>query len=388
MQANRPDAAADAADAVPAPTVRALGLMSGTSCDGIDAAIIETDGLRIARIGATLSQPYAPSVRNRLRAALGTLDPLPELERALTELHADAVMALLAKARLAPSDVRLIGFHGQTVLHAPERRLTRQIGDGALLARLTGIDVVNDFRSRDVAEGGEGAPFAPLFHWAMARALEKPLAVLNIGGVANVTWIGADSIGSDGPDGAASLLAFDTGPGNALIDDWAQRHTGRPVDVDGQLARAGRVDAGALAALMAHPYFAMPAPKSLDRNAFGAAPAEALSPADGAATLAAFTVAAVAAGARLLPAPARRRQVTRGGRHNPHLMASLAQALGAPVQPVEAVGWDGDMLEAQAFAFLAVRSLYGWFLSLPGTTAVPAPVTGGRLHRHLSPAAG
>jgi anhydro-N-acetylmuramic acid kinase len=375
MQATLADPAAKAPESPPSRTVRALGLMSGTSCDGIDAALIDTDGVRIEQIGASLSRPYAPAFRNRLRAALGTLDPLPDLERELTELHADAVRALLAKARLQPSEVRLVCFHGQTVFHAPERRITRQIGDGALLARLIGIDVVNDFRSNDVAEGGEGAPFAPLFHWAMARGLEKPLAVLNIGGVANVTWIGPDAA-----DGAPALLAFDTGPGNAMIDDWAQRHTGRPIDVDGALAGAGHVDEAALATLMSHPYFAMRAPKSLDRNAFNPGPVEHLSPADGAATLAAFTVAAVAAGAALFLTPARRWIVTGGGRHNPLLMASLAKTLGAPAQPVEAVGWDGDMVEAQAFAFLGVRSLYGQSLSLPGTTGVPRALTGGRLH--------
>jgi anhydro-N-acetylmuramic acid kinase len=376
MQATLSDPAGEVREAPSSGTVRALGLMSGTSCDGIDAALIETDGVRIERIGASLSVPYVPAFRDRLRAALGTLDPLPELERALTELHAEAVSALLAKAGLAPADVGLVGFHGQTVFHAPERRITRQIGDGALLARLTGIDVVDDFRSRDVAAGGEGAPLAPLFHWAMARDRDKPLAVLNIGGVANVTWIGPDA-----PDGKPVLLAFDTGPGNALIDDWAQRHTGRPVDVDGRLAGSGHVDASALAALMAHAYFAKRPPKSLDRNAFSPAPVEDLTPADGAATLTAFTVAAVAAGAALFPAPARRWLITGGGRRNPLLMASLAQALGVPVQPVEAVGWDGDMLEAQAFAFLAVRSLNGLHLSMPTTTGVAHDTTGGRLHR-------
>ncbi|MBX6320850.1 MAG: anhydro-N-acetylmuramic acid kinase, partial [Rhodospirillaceae bacterium] len=238
--------------------------MSGTSCDGIDAALVETDGESIASLGPSLSQPYDAAFRERLRAALGTEEPPPGLERELTERHAEAVAALLARSGLDAAAVRVVGFHGQTVLHAPERGLTRQIGDGALLARLTGIDVIDDFRSRDVAAGGQGAPLAPLFHRALADGLETPLAVLNLGGVANVTWIGAEA----GPDGAAALIAFDTGPGNALIDDWARRRTGRPLDADGALARAGRVDAAALAALMAHPYFDRPPPKSLDRNAF------------------------------------------------------------------------------------------------------------------------
>src|SRR5690606_30895011 len=191
----------------------------------IDAALVETDGERIVALGPSLSRPYPPAFRAALRAALGSEAPLPDLEAHLTQLHAEAVEALLAQAHLPAGAVRVIGFHGQTLLHAPERRLTRQIGDGARLAARTGIDVVNDFRSRDVAAGGEGAPLAPLYHWALARDLPRPLAVLNIGGVANVTWIGADAA-----DGSPSLLAFDTGPGNGPIDDWAQRHTGRPLD--------------------------------------------------------------------------------------------------------------------------------------------------------------
>jgi anhydro-N-acetylmuramic acid kinase len=360
--------------AVPGP-VLALGLMSGTSCDGIDAALVETDGERIVALGPRMTRPYPPEFRAALRAALGSETPLPELEGRLTELHADAVKALLAEAHLQPDAVRVIGFHGQTILHAPERRLTRQIGDGAQLAARTGIDVVNDFRSRDVAAGGEGAPFAPLYHWALARELERPLAVLNIGGVANVTWIGEDA-----GEGEPQLLAFDTGPGNAPIDDWAQRHTGRPVDADGALARAGHVDPAALRSLMNHAYFKRPAPKSLDRNAFDLSPVERLSPADGAATLVAFTVEAVAVGAALFPQPAKRWLVTGGGRHNPALMTALPRRLGVPVEPVEAVGWDGDMLEAQAFAFLAVRALRGLPLSLPRTTGVPSPTSGGCLH--------
>ena len=272
-----------------------------------------------------------------------------------------------------PSDVGLLGFHGQTVLHEPEKGRTWQIGDGGLLARLTGIDTVSDFRSADVANGGQGAPFVPLYHQALAAALpERPLAVLNLGGVGNVTWVGT------GPE---DLVAFDTGPGNALVDDWALRHTGRPVDEDGRLARSGRVDGPALAALMQHPYFDRPAPKSLDRDAFDAAPVAGLSPADGAATLVAFTAAAVARSRDILPAAPRRWLVTGGGRRNPAVMAALAEALGQPVAPVESVGWDGDVLEAQAFAYLAVRSLAGLPLSLPTTTGVARPTCGGRLDK-------
>ena len=262
-----------------------------------------------------------------------------------------------------------IGFHGHTIMHRPEERRTWQIGDGALLARLTGIDVVCDFRADDVAAGGQGAPLVPLFHAALAARLDKPLAILNIGGVANVTWLGQDE---------GAILAFDTGPGNAPIDDWALRHLGEPVDRGGALARSGRVDAARLAAFLAHPFFDRSPPKSLDRDDFAAFRDDGLAAADGAATLTAMTAAAVARAAAHFPAPVSRWLVTGGGRHNPVLMDALARCLGAPVAAVESAGWNGDALEAQAFAYLAIRSLEGLPLSLPSTTGVVRPMTGGR----------
>jgi anhydro-N-acetylmuramic acid kinase len=351
----------------------ALGLMSGTSCDGIDAALLTTDGMAHVERGAALSHAYPEDFRGRLRSVLGGKGPVEAVAEELTRRHAMAVVDLLREAGLKATDIGLLGFHGQTVLHEPEKGRTWQIGDGRLLARLTGIDTVSDFRSADVANGGQGAPFVPLYHQALAATLaERPLAVLNLGGVGNVTWVGEQ------PE---DLVAFDTGPGNALVDDWALRHTGKPVDKDGNLARGGRVDRSALAALMAHPYFDRPAPKSLDRDAFDAAPIAKLSPADGAATLVAFTAAAVARSRDILPAPPRRWLVTGGGRRNPAMMAALAEALGRPVAAVESVGWDGDVLEAQAFAYLAVRSLAGLPLSLPTTTGVARPTCGGRLDK-------
>ncbi len=351
--------------------ILALGLMSGTSCDGVDAALVETDGLRTIRCGLARTLPYDAAFRTRLRSVLGGNVDSSEVERELTEIHADAVRGLLGEAGVARQQVGVIGFHGQTILHDPARRQTWQIGDGALLARLAGIDVVNDFRSADVAAGGQGAPFVPLYHAALAARLERPLAVLNIGGVANVTWIGEHD---------DELLAFDTGPGNALLDDWALRHTGRPVDAGGRLAGAGRVNAAALSTLLSNRYFDEPAPKSLDRDAFDVSALASLTPPDGAATLVAFTVAAIVRAAALFPRPPRRWLVTGGGRHNPAIMLALAQSL-AQVDPIEAVGWDGDALEAQAFGYLAVRSLRGLPLSLPGTTGVPRPMPGGKLHR-------
>ncbi len=271
--------------------ILALGLMSGTSCDGVDAALVATDGRSSLRCAETVTLAYPEDFRQRLRDAMVNREAPPAVVEELTRRHADAVAELLSRAATQAHEVGVVGFHGQTLLHEPEKRRTWQIGDGALLARLTGIDTVSDFRSADVAAGGQGAPFAPLFHRALAEShgkpLPRPLAVLNIGGVANVTWIGA---------GEDEIIAFDTGPGNALIDDWALRHLGRPVDEDGRLAAAGAVDARALEALLDDAYFARPAPKSLDRDAFDPSPLEELSPADGAATLVAFTAAAVVRG--------------------------------------------------------------------------------------------
>jgi anhydro-N-acetylmuramic acid kinase len=350
---------------------RIIGLMSGTSLDGIDAAMIETDGAGAVVPGPFLTLPYDPALRQRIRGVLGGKGATDAVERELTEAHAEAVKRLIARHDLGTVD--LIGFHGHTILHAPDRHHTWQLGDGALLAKLTGIDVVADFRSADVAAGGEGAPLVPLYHAALARGLERPLALLNIGGVANLTWIGAGA-----PEEGDQLLAFDTGPGNAMIDDWVLAQTGAPFDRDGVLAASGTIDQALLARFLAHPYFARRPPKSLDRDDFAAFRPTGLSLEDGAATLAAMTVAAIARGAAHFPAPARRFLVTGGGRHNAALMAMLANRLGAPVAPVEAVGWDGDALEAQAFAYLALRSRLHLPLTMPGTTGAPRPLTGGR----------
>lgn len=349
----------------------AIGLMSGTSMDGIDAAMIETDGTTVHRRGAFISRPYEPAVRKALADTIGSSTAARSLVDAMTQAHASVVQKLLSESDLTAEKIDIIGFHGHTILHQPEQRLTVQIGDGAALAALTGIDVVNDLRSADVASGGQGAPLAPLYHAALARDLQRPLAVLNIGGVANVTWIGS---GGD-------LLAFDTGPGNGLIDDWVHLNGRGHLDVDGRIAATGRVNSDVLAVLMDHPYFAATPPKSLDRLDFSLAPVRGLSVEDGAATLSAFTVDSVAAARRHLPAPPRQWLVCGGGRHNPILMSGLGRVLKVPVDPVEAVGWRGDAIEAEAFAFLAVRSLLGLPLSVPGTTGVAAPMSGGMLHR-------
>lgn len=357
----------------------ALGLMSGTSMDGIDAAVITTDGERVFGFGPVATYPYEATFRGELRAILGREpdDGARHVIRKLTLLHADAVRRLLKAGPIAAGGIDLIGFHGHTVLHRPELRRTCQVGDGQLLADETGVAVVEDFRSADVAAGGHGAPLASLFHAAMARTLEKPVAILNIGGVANVTWIGP------GEDGVEVVLSFDTGPGNALIDDWVHRVAGRRWDERGRLARGGRVHAELVTAWLQDPFFRTPPPKSLDRNSYDNVleAVQGLSAEDGAATLTAFTALSVVAGRAFMPAAPRRWLVCGGGRRNVAMMAMLAEALAAPVVRAEVAGWDGDALEAQAFGFLAVRSLRGLPLSLPTTTGAPAPTTGGILRR-------
>ena len=363
--------------------LRALGLMSGTSLDGIDAAIITSDGHRLIETGGVTGASYDADFRARLRGCLGLKADAPgvaAVARELTLRHADVVARLLKDNDLTPDDIDLIGFHGHTTLHRPEQRLSVQIGYPALLAEQTGITVVGDFRANDVAEGGQGAPLAPLFHVALTGDLAKPLAVLNVGGVANVTWIGQIDQGSSPED--PEILAFDTGPGNALIDDWVADAIARPMDEGGRLARGGTVDERRLAALLDNPYFARIPPKSLDRDDFAEVmqSVAGLSPADGAATLSAFSAAAVARAREHFPEPAKRWLVCGGGRLNGTLMAMMAKALAVPVDPIEAVGLNGDALEAQAFAFLAIRSFYGLPLSLPDTTGAPRPLSGGVLY--------
>jgi anhydro-N-acetylmuramic acid kinase len=354
---------------------RALGLMSGTSIDGIDAALIETDGHDYVRPLGFLGWPYSADSRAKLRRFLGNergaSDPeVAAFERELTERHAEIALELLKKLG---EKADLIGFHGQTLYHRPEKRLTIQIGDGALLAKLTGINVINDFRSADVLAGGEGAPLVPLYHRALVAKLPKPVLILNIGGVSNVTWINGEKDNE--------ILAFDVGPGNALIDDWVLRHTGKPYDHDGALASAGIVDAAFVDEIMDMEFFKNAPPKSLDRDNFQKHAPEHLNPADGAATLTMITARAVACALPFLPKKPKTIYVAGGGRHNKTLMRWIGDVSGLDVRLVDDLGWSGDGLEAEAFAWLAVRSVLGLPLSLPKTTGVPKPMCGGKLNK-------
>lgn len=370
-------------------SMTAIGLMSGTSYDGVDVALVETDGEAIGRLGPTGYRAYAEEERTLLRRAIAAAAnltgpaerpaALAEAEALINTVHAEAVAAFLEANGLARNAIAVVGFHGQTVLHQPERRLTVQLGDGEALAATLRIPVVYDFRAADVVAGGEGAPMVPVFHRALVRRLGRqgPVGVLNLGGVANLTYV----------DGERELVACDCVPGNALIDDFLRLRTGEACDTDGRAAAAGKVDEAAVGRVLAHPFFARRPPKSLDRNAFRHWVAEEGQLAkktteDGAATLSAITAGAVARALAVLPKTPRGWIVAGGGTRNLTLMRMLAERLApATIETADAVGWSADALEAQAFAYLAVRSLRGLPITFPGTTGAPRPLAGGVLVR-------
>ena len=359
--------------------LQVLGTMSGTSMDGVDAAVLVTDGRTIGGFGPSAFRPYGEAERAAIAAALGRWpgDPgVAEPARIVEDVHA----ALLADM---PGD--LIGFHGQTLAHDPAGRGTHQAGDGAALATRLGRPVAWNFRSADVAAGGQGAPLAPAFHFAAIRwAGLHAAAVLNLGGVANLTWIDG---AAEAPEDPGALIAFDTGPASALLDDMMRRRLGRSHDEGGALAATGAVHEPLVERFLASPYLSRAAPKSLDRDDFVAlaAATDDMGEADAAATLTAISAAGVAAGLRLAPARPDRLLVAGGGRRNAAMMAMIAERAGVPSVPVEEVGLDGDMLEAQAFAFLAARVAEGLPITFPGTTGAPAPLPGGRISRPGGP---
>jgi anhydro-N-acetylmuramic acid kinase len=361
--------------------LRAIGLMSGTSLDGIDLAFVETDGEARVTLGPFSTRPYSEAERRLLRAALADARALtsagdrpgilPQAEAFLTRAHAEAVRTFCKDQSIDLASVDLVGFHGQTVLHRPEAGLTVQIGDGQGLAEELGRPVVFDFRSADVAAGGQGAPLVPVFHRALAAQADLPerVAFLNIGGVANATLL----------HGEADPVACDTGPGNALLDDFVLARTGAAYDEGGALAASGTPDEALLARWLAHPFFSAPPPKSLDRNAFDASGVENLSDADGAATLTAFTARAVASLLPHLKAPPKLWITCGGGARNKTLLSMLANDLSADVRASDEFGWDAGAIEAQAFAYLAVRTKRALPLTFPTTTGAPRPLSGGRL---------
>lgn len=362
-----------------------IGLMSGTSMDGIDAALVKTDGSIIYEVGAALSMEYPPDIRHRLKTAMniaklakGQTDDtlIKDIERDITDLHRDVVFKLIKKAGITASDVRLIGFHGQTLYHEPKNGITWQIGDGNRLAQSTNIAVINDFRSKDVAAGGEGAPLVPIYHWAIMgihSAQEKVIAVLNIGGVSNVTWMNLSYSEN-------KVLGFDTGPGNAPIDDVVQEKAGKRCDWNGELAAKGKVFSPLLSGFEKDPYFKRTPPKSLDRHSFDDYMSfTALNVEDAAATATQFVVEGVKMASDHFPEPVSQWYVCGGGSHNKTLMSGLAESLDEPVTDVRDLGLRSDFIEAEAFAFLAARSEKGLPITYPGTTNVATATTGGTL---------
>lgn len=350
----------------------AIGMMSGTSLDGIDVALVKTDGKDYTKMLDFQMFLYDSTTRDTIKAAFGqrfASKTTENAEKSLTNAHIEALQSFLKDISVKPD---IIGFHGQTILHDPSQLFTWQIGDSAALAHAAGIDVVGDMRIADVQAGGQGAPLLPLCHRAFANNIEKPIAILNLGGVGNITWLGRER---------TDILAFDTGPANALIDDLVKEHTGQPYDHDGALARAGKVNQKIIKQWMAHDYFKRPAPKSLDRNEWDVSEVKSMKLEDAVATLAEFTVQSILVSLNQLPDTPRALYVAGGGRHNRYMMERLNTALNFTIEPVEALSWNGDALEAQGFAYLAVRSLLGLALTLPTTTGIPQPATGGLLYK-------
>lgn len=336
----------------------AIGLMSGTSLDGeIDVALLRTDGADYVERLDFKPFPYDIAVRDKVRACFGKRerdDAVDEAEKLVTDLHIQAV-----KASGFEADV--IGFHGQSITHDPTTNFTWQLGDGQRLADETGIDVVCDMRQNDIKSGGQGAPLIPVYHQALASNLEKPCAVLNIGGVANITYLDENEI-----------LAFDTSTGNAMIDDAMQTQHGKAFDEGGAIAASEKIDEAQIQEWLKNPYFDLKPPKSLDRNDFNIT--------GNIATLTAFTVEGIAKSLEHLPQAPKAWYITGGGRKNKTMMQELADRLGVPVLPVEEAGWNGDAIEAEGFAYLAVRSLAGLPLTFPTTTGTKSPITGGILY--------
>lgn len=354
----------------------ALGLMSGTSGDGVDVAILTTDGEDYLQPHEACTYLYPKGLAHTLNQVLKNPSKylINNLEQEITSFHIQVIENFFKQFKIKHlcNKIDLIGFHGQTICHDPKNHLSIQLGDGKKLANHFFIPTINQFRQNDILAGGEGAPFAPIFHKALAKDLTTPILILNIGGVCNITYL----LDGEPP------LACDTGPGVALINDWIQSQIGLPFDPEGFYALAGKVIPHVLEKFMMDHYWQIPPPKSLDRNHFSYLNdlVKPLSLKDGASTLTACTAFAVKAILPYLPVPPKRCYVSGGGRLNLAIMAYLRHYLKFPVEPIEKIGWNGDNLEAQLIAYLTVRSHYKLPLSFPTTTKVPYPMCGGIIH--------
>jgi anhydro-N-acetylmuramic acid kinase len=353
--------------------------MSGTARQGIDAALIETDGEAFVRPVAFAHTPYTPATRELIveasRIAVNTelrqTEPvITEADQIVTALHIEAAKQIIARTGMVSDQIDIIGSHGLTLVHRPDKGWSWQIGNGEMISDALQCLVASDFRAGAMRAGGQGAPVLPIFHQQLAAEMEKPAVILNLGGIASFTFVGFDGM----------LGAFDAGPGTALIDDWIFKHTGHRYDENGATAARGHINEMLLADMMKQAYFALAAPKSVDRSAFSATAVAFMDLADGAATLTAFVAQGIAGALRHLPTPPKRIYVTGGGRHNPVLMAMIAQSCGVPLEPIEAHGYNGDALEAQGIAYIAVRRMKLLPITFPGTTGVDSPISGGVLH--------
>ncbi len=372
-----------------------IGLMTGTVMDGnVDIAMLKTDGNTIDEFGPYTLASYPPETNQLIHEAMAAAqewnfaDTEPDIfakaEKALSEGQAHAISQFLSKNHISTQTIALIGFHGQTVLHRPPqggvKGATRQLGNGQILADMLGIPVVYDFRTQDVEAGGQGAPLAAIYHQALLRhanITDKPTqtAILNLGGVGNISWW----------DGNNTLIAFDTGPANAPINDWINTHNLGEMDRDGLIAARGQAEEARLQKLLQHPYFSENFPKSLDRNSFTQTMASGLSLENGAATLTAFSASAISKGLDLLPERPKRLVACGGGRKNPQLLKEIEARASVKVVQAEELNWRGDAVEAECFAFLAARCNRNLPISFPGTTGVPQPMSGGTLvHPHQS----
>tara|TARA_A100000164_G_scaffold234726_1_gene208441 strand:- start:12244 stop:13323 length:1080 start_codon:yes stop_codon:yes gene_type:complete len=344
----------------------AIGLMSGTSLDGVDIALLKSDGVSIMSIGPFDSVPYQARFKQRLFNQLGQVSVPKALEEELTLIHANVICDFMKINNISKSDIDVIGFHGQTIYHNPKEKLTFQIGDGCLLAKLLDLKVVNNFRLSDVENGGQGAPLVPIYHQTLAKDIKKPLAIINIGGVSNVTFIGNQE-----------LIAFDTGPGNAPLDDIVFKRLGLSFDKNGEIAQSGVINKSILKKFLSHSFFARPPPKTLDRNSFNYRDLLDCEIEDALATVIEFIAKSISKSQDYFPQVVDNWYVSGGGSYNITLMKAISEALNFDVFPVNKLGWNADALEAQAFAFLAVRSLLGMPISFPNTTGVSKAMTGG-----------
>jgi len=351
----------------------AIGLMSGTSLDGVDIALLTSDGFSIISTGPFGSVPYQAQFKQRLFNQLGKTSVPKALEEELTVIHANVIFNFLKANNISKSDIDVIGFHGQTIYHNPKEKLTFQIGDGYLLARLLDRIVVNNFRVADVENGGQGAPLVPIYHQTIAKDIKKPVAIINIGGVSNVTYIDDQE-----------LIAFDTGPGNAPLDDIVFQRLGLSFDNGGKIAQSGIINRSILKQFLAHSFFESPPPKTLDRNNFDYGDLVECKVEDALATVVEFIAQSISKSREYFPQSVDKWYVSGGGSHNTVLIRAISEALNSDVLPVNILGWNADALEAQAFAFLAVRSILDLPISFPNTTGVSEAITGGVVNNPLA----